>query len=125
MERSTKAYKRRRELKQNCQIRPVLATVDTLTKPHGNWRTVGLIFVMCAHDVTMRFRRKHLPKTKALDARIIELPKPTPLFLTTDEVAKVYGVSSKHVRDMLARGELRGVKLGGAWRVPRSALQLD
>ena len=47
-----------------------------------------------------------------------------PLMLTCQQAAEVAGVSRKHVRNLLAKGELRGVRLGTAWRIPRDAFML-
>ena len=60
--------------------------------------------------------------TKALDARLTELPNPLPLFLTAEEYAAIYGVTAKHVRDLLRDGKLDGVRIGGSWRIPSSVL---
>lgn len=40
------------------------------------------------------------------------------LFCSTTEAAKVLGVSSQHVRDMIERGELKGQRLGAKILVP-------
>lgn len=44
-----------------------------------------------------------------------------PLMLSCEQAAQVAGVSRKHIRNLLIRGELRGVRLGMAWRIPRDA----
>lgn len=36
------------------------------------------------------------------------------------ESAIVFDCSEKHVRDMLNRGELKGIKLGKSWRMSRA-----
>lgn len=43
----------------------------------------------------------------------------SPKVLTVPEVAAMARCSQKHVRDLLNRGELKGVKLGKCWRIPR------
>jgi excisionase family DNA binding protein len=43
-------------------------------------------------------------------------------YLTTEEVAELLRVQPKTVRRMLCAGELPGVRVGKAWRVPRVEL---
>ena len=42
-----------------------------------------------------------------------------PLLLIVRQAAEVGGWSEKHVRDQLAKGHIRGCKLGQSWRVNR------
>lgn len=42
--------------------------------------------------------------------------------LTTTQAARVLQVSSRTITNLIERGELRAVRVGGAWRIPRSAL---
>ena len=42
---------------------------------------------------------------------------------TTGEVAKMFGVSPKCVRDWIRRGELRAYRKGNRWSVSLSALR--
>lgn len=42
--------------------------------------------------------------------------------LTTTQAAKLLQVSSRTITNLIERGELRAVRVGGAWRIPRSAL---
>lgn len=49
-------------------------------------------------------------------------PDPTPEVLTLEEAAQLLRVDEKTVRDLAARGELPGRKLGRAWRFSRAAL---
>lgn len=44
-----------------------------------------------------------------------------PVMLSCTQAAQVANVSKKHVRNLLAKGELKGVRLGTAWRIPRDA----
>lgn len=44
-----------------------------------------------------------------------------PIMLSCEQAAQVAGVSRKHIRNLCARGELRAVRLGMAWRIPRDA----
>ena len=44
-----------------------------------------------------------------------------PLLMTIRQAASVGGWSEKHVRDLLAKGEIKGCKLGHSWRVHRDA----
>lgn len=45
---------------------------------------------------------------------------PEPLAVSPSEAADLLGVSRAHIYNMLARGELRRVKLGRAARIPYS-----
>jgi excisionase family DNA binding protein len=47
----------------------------------------------------------------------------TKSLLTIDETAKYLSCTPTTVRRMLRRGELRGVKFGKFWRVPREVLR--
>ena len=42
---------------------------------------------------------------------------------TPSEVAKKYNLKEGTVRKWLYKRELRGIKIGGLWRIPESALQ--
>ncbi len=44
-----------------------------------------------------------------------------PVMLSCEQAAQVAGVSRKHIRNLLAAGELHGIRLGTAWRIPRDA----
>jgi excisionase family DNA binding protein len=48
-------------------------------------------------------------------------PAGTPVWLRTSQVAAMLGCSGRTVRRMIARGELRAMRLGdeGHWRIPR------
>ena len=65
--------------------------------------------------MTPKPKARHYVPTKAAES----LPQNLPVMLTTKHVAQLLNVSAKHVRDMLARGEIQGVKCGDCWRVPR------
>ena len=43
--------------------------------------------------------------------------------LTIEEVAEVFGLSPKTVRHWLWTGKLKGIKIGGSWRVRPEALE--
>lgn len=43
--------------------------------------------------------------------------------LTVAEVARVLKTSVPHVRELLKRGELKGRKIGRAWRVTQDSLR--
>ena len=45
-----------------------------------------------------------------------------PVLLTTEQVARLMGVTPKFVRDCLTRKQIKGSKVGGVWRVNRDAL---
>lgn len=45
-----------------------------------------------------------------------------PVFMRPARFAKLIDYQRSKVYDMLARGELRGVKIGGAWRIPLDEL---
>lgn len=60
--------------------------------------------------------RHHHHDYKAEAVDIINGTNASPL-CTCDAAALVLGVSSKHVRELLKRGDLKGAKLGRAWRV--------
>lgn len=42
------------------------------------------------------------------------------ILLTTQEVAQIYRCSDAMIRVLLRRGELRALKIGDLWRIPRS-----
>lgn len=45
-----------------------------------------------------------------------------PAILTTTQAGKILQVCSRTVVNMIERGELHAVRVGGAWRIPRSSL---
>jgi excisionase family DNA binding protein len=45
-----------------------------------------------------------------------------PVYMKPVRFAKYLDLGRSKVYDMLARGELRGVKIGGVWRIPASEL---
>ncbi len=45
-----------------------------------------------------------------------------PVFMRLARFAQLIDYQRSKVYDMLARGELRGVKIGGSWRIPISEL---
>ena len=47
------------------------------------------------------------------------MPDNLPLLLDTRTFAELANISTKHVRDLLAKGVVKGVRLGTAWRIPR------
>lgn len=51
------------------------------------------------------------------EAQAIIYVSPRPVLCTADAAALVLGVTAKHVRELLKRGDLKGAKLGRAWRV--------
>lgn len=48
---------------------------------------------------------------------------PAPTFYTTDEVAEILKVTPKTVRDMIARKQLKALKIGREYRVSEEQLQ--
>lgn len=46
------------------------------------------------------------------------MDKALPAFMKPARFAKEVDFQRSKIYDMLARGELRGVKIGGAWRIP-------
>lgn len=51
-------------------------------------------------------------------------PKPGP-FMTPTEAAAWLGVDRQTVYRMLRRGDIRGVKVGSAWRIGRGYLEAE
>jgi excisionase family DNA binding protein len=51
--------------------------------------------------------------------RMKELPDDLPLFLDTDFICDLLGVSRVTVTKMLINGDIEGVKVGSLWRIPR------
>jgi excisionase family DNA binding protein len=49
--------------------------------------------------------------------------KELPTFMKPARFAKLIDYQRSKVYDMLLRGELRGVKIGGAWRIPADELE--
>lgn len=47
------------------------------------------------------------------------VPNDLPLMLTVKDAASIGGFCQKFVRDMCVKGEIKSVKIGGAWRVNR------
>jgi excisionase family DNA binding protein len=47
----------------------------------------------------------------------------SPLAFRVPEFAQSLGVSKAHIYNMIKRGELRAVKIGGATRIPASEVQ--
>ncbi|TYL50404.1 helix-turn-helix domain-containing protein [Agromyces mariniharenae] len=43
-------------------------------------------------------------------------------YLTPDEVAAIYRVTGATIRRLIRTGEMRAVRVGSQWRIPRSAL---
>ena len=43
--------------------------------------------------------------------------------LTVAEVSEILRIGEKTIRDLLRAGELPGVKIGKAWRIPEDALK--
>lgn len=44
-------------------------------------------------------------------------------YLTTEEIAEMLKVTTKTVRNWLQSGELRGIRLKGSWRIPKSEFE--
>lgn len=44
-------------------------------------------------------------------------------YLTTEEIAEILKVTTKTVRNWLQNGDLRGIRLKGSWRVPKSEFE--
>ncbi|MDP9315571.1 MAG: helix-turn-helix domain-containing protein [Chloroflexota bacterium] len=61
----------------------------------------------------------HFPE---LQPTAVELPNDGRLLLRAEEAAHLLGVSRATVYNLLASGELRGVKIGRAVRVSRATL---
>jgi len=45
-----------------------------------------------------------------------------PQYFSTDAVAELFGVSTRHVRRMIASGELRAIQLGRVYRIAPAAI---
>ena len=61
------------------------------------------------------------PRAKYKPTQTAITTKGLPLMLSCEQAAEVACVSRKHIRNLLASGELRGTRLGRAWRIPRDA----
>ncbi len=61
---------------------------------------------------------------ESLDNRWTELPESIPLMLTVPEASRITGFSKKHIYASLNNGQLKGIRVGNGWRIPRSALGL-
>lgn len=48
---------------------------------------------------------------------------PAPTFYTTDEVAEILKVTAKTVRDMIARKQIKALKIGREYRISEEQLQ--
>ncbi|HOT04318.1 MAG TPA: helix-turn-helix domain-containing protein [Methanolinea sp.] len=48
---------------------------------------------------------------------------PAPTFYTTDEVAEILKVTAKTVRDMIARKQIKALKIGREYRISEEHLQ--
>jgi excisionase family DNA binding protein len=48
---------------------------------------------------------------------------PAPTFYTTDEVAEILKVKAKTVRDMIARKQIKALKIGREYRISEEHLQ--
>ncbi|MEW6274946.1 MAG: helix-turn-helix domain-containing protein [Bacillota bacterium] len=44
-------------------------------------------------------------------------------YYSPSEIAKKYNLKEGTVRKWLYKGDLKGIKLGGLWRIPESALE--
>ena len=42
-----------------------------------------------------------------------------PVLMTTEQAARLTGTSDKYIRDCLARGQIKGAKIGGRWFINR------
>lgn len=42
-----------------------------------------------------------------------------------EQAAQVWGISAQKVRDMCRKGEIKCVKLGVLWRIPRAEINLQ
>ena len=47
------------------------------------------------------------------------LPSDLPVLLTLKQAASIFGCSEHHLFNLVKRGEIEGVRLGRAWRIPR------
>ncbi|MET4618717.1 excisionase family DNA binding protein [Arthrobacter sp. 2762] len=54
-----------------------------------------------------------------------EIEKPTPRFLTIEQVAGELATSEVQIRSMLKTGQLKGIQIGGrnVWRIGRQDLE--
>jgi excisionase family DNA binding protein len=58
-----------------------------------------------------------MKRTKALKRnQMITLPKGRQ-FVTTAEIARALGCTEKSVRELMAKGQLAGRRIGGRWRM--------
>jgi acetyl-CoA synthetase len=44
-------------------------------------------------------------------------------YLTPEEIAKILKIHAKTVRTWLKEGELKGIRLKGVWRIPKSEFE--
>ena len=49
-------------------------------------------------------------------------PRPEQLLLNTRDAAKLLSISDRHIRELIATGAIRSIKIGRRRLVPRSAL---
>lgn len=62
--------------------------------------------------------------TEAVRAALASTPAPVPAaMLSAEDAAAMLAVTPAHVRNMLRRGELEGVRVGHAWRIRRSDVE--
>lgn len=59
---------------------------------------------------------KHVPHRR-------EERKVEPLALTVEQAATALGISTRHAYELVRRGELPGIRLGGRWVIIRSSLE--
>ena len=50
-----------------------------------------------------------------------QIPHDLPVLLNVRTAAEIGGFSEKFIRDQLSRGQIRGCKIGKAWRINRDA----
>jgi hypothetical protein len=50
-----------------------------------------------------------------------QIPHDLPVLINVRTAAEIGGFSEKFVRDQLRRGQIRGRKIGKAWRIDRDA----
>lgn len=46
-----------------------------------------------------------------------------PLFLTVQDVSILWKLSDNTIQSMLTKGELKGVKVGAQWRIPKESVK--
>lgn len=61
-------------------------------------------------------------QTATEDPKAARINHPACVYVDAARVARVLGVTRRHVYNLLERGELEGRRVGSAWRIPKAEL---